>query len=498
MLFTSSEFLFVFLPLVLTIFFTFARRSKALALTWLSASSLFFYGWSNPGYVCLLIASIAFNYIIGYGMQMTRKRGINSSMLMVVGVTADLCLLGFYKYLFFFSTAVNSLLDTSFSLPNFILPLGISFFTFTQIAFLVDVHRGQVVDLNFGKYFLFVTYFPHLIAGPIIHHKGMMHQFGKPSIFKANWNNFVIGLTLFSIGLAKKLILADTFANFSAPGFLTASLGDVPSAAITWVSVISYTFQIYFDFSGYSDMAVGISRLLGIQLPVNFRSPYKSINIIEFWRRWHMTLSEFLRDYLYISLGGNRLGSSRRYINLILTMMLGGLWHGANSTFLVWGTLNGAYLCINHGWHQISTKFLISKKVPSTAGRFVSVSLTFTAVAIAWIFFRADTIGSALLMFQGFFSNSGFDQWHLTFSATQSIQLGILLVMTLLIVWGLPSPYDWLSAESEGVMMPPARVLEINQKYSLALPIGICILMLASLCAKFGPASISPFLYFQF
>lgn len=396
MLFNSFIFIFAYLPIVVSMFFILGRYRQELALSWLLLASLFFYGWWNPSYVPLLLVSIGFNYSIGrylisqHGQRHPRQRHVAFTL----GIAGNLSLLAYYKYGKFFIINVNEWLGTAWPLPTIALPLGISFFTFTQIAFLVDAYRQEVREANFIHYGLFVTYFPHLIAGPILHHKEMMPQFSKKETFRINWEHWASGLTLFTLGLFKKVIIADSIAPFVNTVFSAATQQGPLHATDAWGGALAYTLQLYFDFSGYTDMALGISRILGIELPLNFNSPYKSLNIIEFWRRWHMTLSRFLRDYLYISLGGNRYGKFRRYFNLLLTMLLGGLWHGAGWTFVVWGALHGCYLMINHGWRNLWQRY-----IPTPPGRWLTLIgglLTFTAVVLAWVFFRAQNIHTAL------------------------------------------------------------------------------------------------------
>jgi D-alanyl-lipoteichoic acid acyltransferase DltB (MBOAT superfamily) len=336
MLFNSAEFLFFFLPLLLFAFFRLGRHNRRLAAFWLTAGSLFFYGWWNPAYLGLLLSSIVFNYLVGY--TIARGDDIGSSRrkrLLALGITVDLALLGYYKYANFFVDSVNAAFGTNYAILEIVLPLGISFFTFTQIAFLVDAARGEAKEFDFVHYSLFVTYFPHLIAGPVLHHKEMMPQFGQASTYRFSHEHLTVGLTVFAIGLFKKVVLADGVAPFASSVFAAAERGEVLGLFQAWGGTLAYSLQLYFDFSGYSDMAIGLSYMIGVRLPINFNSPYKSVNIADFWRRWHMTLSRFLRDYLYIPLGGNRKGSVRRYVNLMTTMLLGGLWHGAGWTFVL-------------------------------------------------------------------------------------------------------------------------------------------------------------------
>jgi len=396
MLFSSPEFIYLFLPIVLSGFFWLARWSHRIAATWLLATSLFFYGWWNPAYLGLLIGSICFNYGMGLVLarESLRPEASRRRILLAFGVCANLALLGYFKYANFFLDSANTTLGTDWHAGEIILPLGISFFTFTQIAFLVDAWRGLAKEFNFIHYGLFVTYFPHLIAGPVLHHKEMMPQFGQRETYRLNWENLSVGLTIFAIGLFKKIILADGVAPYASPVFDAAGSGADLTFLEAWGGVLAYTLQLYFDFSGYSDMAIGASRMFGVRLPLNFNSPYQALNIVDFWRRWHMTLSRFLRDYLYFPLGGNRHGKSRRYLNLMATMLLGGLWHGAGWTFVIWGGLHGLYLVVNHAWGGV--KQSLGLPTDRWWTRLLAWSTTFLAVLIAWVFFRATSVDAAL------------------------------------------------------------------------------------------------------
>ncbi len=346
-----------------------------------------FYSVSHWQFVLLLLGSIAFNYAIGYLLIERKLLPRWRFAVLTAGVAGDLLVLGVFKYAGFFAANLNAVLATHF-VVNILLPVGISFYTFTQIAFLVDAYRGNVARYALPHYALFVTYFPHLIAGPILHHKDMIPQFERKETKRPDPHLILCGLIIFAIGLFKKTCLADSIQPLVSLAFGPSA----PSFDQAWIGALAYTFQLYFDFSGYSDMAIGISLMFGIFLPLNFNSPYKATSIIDFWRRWHMTLSQFLRDYLYISLGGNRRGRVLRYVNLMITMLLGGLLHGAAWTFVAWGALHGVYLCINHAWNNYGA---------SVAPRFAPLAniagliLTFLAVVIAWVFFRADNIDSA-------------------------------------------------------------------------------------------------------
>ena len=395
MLFSSYTFLFQFLPAVVLAFAAARRHSPRAGILVLAGASLFFYGAWRPIYLLLLIASIAVNFSLGLLMEDPGRRRVVG----LIGVALNLALLCYFKYTNFIFDSLNMLTGAPLPLVNIVLPLGISFFTFQQIAYLVDVMRGAPVERDVVSYTLFVSFFPHLIAGPLVHHAEMIPQFkrgrtSRSAVLAAR------GLAIFAAGLFKKVVIADNLAQFVSPVFAHLDAGGGVTTPWAWLATLAYTFQIYFDFSGYSDMAVGLALLFGIRLPVNFRSPYKAMSIIEFWRRWHITLSRFLRDYLYIPLGGNRLGEQRRYLNLMVTMLLGGLWHGAGWNFLIWGGLHGLYLCVNHlwqAWRGAGAKF---RSGPATIA---SWAITFFVVVIAWVFFRARTAAGAWQMLGALF-----------------------------------------------------------------------------------------------
>lgn len=409
MLFNSYEFLFLFLPVTLAVYFLVGRRGDETAITWLVLASLFFYGWWNPVYLLLLVVSLVCNFIFGellsraYAAQQFRLNRV----WFVLGVCFNLGLLGYFKYANFLVTSVNSLTEASLFIETIVLPLAISFYTFQQIAYLVDAYKGITQEYKFTHYTLFVTFFPQLIAGPIVHHRDMLPQFMRPGALHPKVQNISIGLSIFMLGLFKKTILADGIAQYSTPVFDAAAAGQTLTFFESWGGALAYTFQLYFDFSGYSDMAIGAARMFGIKLPINFHSPYKATNIVEFWRRWHMTLSRFLRDYLYIPLGGNRGGKLLRYRNLMLTMLLGGLWHGAGWTFVVWGGLHGLYLSINHAWSHLAKRLFTRPLLPRRLAKLFAWTTTFTAVVIGWVFFRATSFDAALEMLRGMAGMNG-------------------------------------------------------------------------------------------
>ncbi|MEQ6341312.1 MAG: MBOAT family protein [Gammaproteobacteria bacterium] len=525
MLFNSYSFILLFLPITLLLFFWLGNSSNRLAAAWLTAASLFFYGWWNPAYLGLLLGSIVVNYIAGTSISQdhARQREQRKKWTLILSISLNLLLLCYFKYVNFFLENLNGALDTGYRIGEIILPLGISFFTFTQIAFLVDAYQGKVKEYDFIHYCLFVTYFPHLIAGPVLHHKEMMPQFAESKTYRLNYDNIAIGLTIFSIGLFKKVILADGISPYATPVFDAAEQGHTLTLLQAWGGALAYTFQLYFDFSGYSDMAIGLSRLFGVSLPLNFNSPYKAINIIEFWRRWHMTLSRFLRDYLYIPLGGNRKGPAHRYINLMATMLLGGLWHGAGWTFVIWGGLHGCYLAVNHAWRTIRQTLGHDLSKSSFFGRCAAGSLTFIAVVVAWVFFRAQSLDAAFEILQGMVGANGMtlpagitgymgpfswliEQSALRFTTEADIQL-------------LPT-YSWVVALAAIAFLAP-NTQQLMTEHAPALgyheePTGIenspmtrkstwqpsnrwaLLMAVITLCGILSLGRVTEFLYFQF
>jgi alginate O-acetyltransferase complex protein AlgI len=403
MLFNSFEFLFGFVPLTLAVFFLLGvRGAPRAALAWLVLASLFFYGWWNPIYLLLIGASILLNYAIGVRLLQEPSRA-----LLTLGVALNLGAIGYFKYAHFLAANLERTTGIELGLGPIVLPLAISFFTFQQISWLVDAHRGQVQDRGFLSYALFVTFFPQLIAGPIVHHSETIPQFARDETFRIDLANLTTGLAIFVLGLFKKVVLADGIAVHATPVFDAALAGARPTLFEAWGGALSYTFQLYYDFSGYSDMAIGLALMMNVRLPVNFDSPYKSVNVVEFWRRWHMTLSRFLRSYLYIPLGGNRHGTARRYLNLMVTMLLGGLWHGAAWTFVVWGALHGLYLIVVHLWHGLRRRLGHDLDRSTLVGRIAARALTFLVVVIAWVFFRAGSFEAAWAVLSGMAGQNG-------------------------------------------------------------------------------------------
>jgi D-alanyl-lipoteichoic acid acyltransferase DltB (MBOAT superfamily) len=406
--------------------FAAARRHSPRAgiLVLLGASLVFYAAW-RPIYLVLLLASVALNFGAGLLMENpARRRAVGT-----LGVTFNLAALCYFKYTGFILETFGASSGRPLPFAAIVLPLGISFFTFQQIAYLVDVMRGAKAERDVVSYMLFVCFFPHLIAGPLVHHTEMIPQFkrrrsGRSAVLAAR------GWAIFAAGLFKKVVIADNLAQFVTPVFAHIDAGGGVTTSWGWLAMLAYTLQIYFDFSGYSDMAIGLALLFGIRLPVNFRSPYKAASIVDFWRRWHITLSRFLRDYLYIPLGGNRLGETRRYVNLLVTMLLGGLWHGAGWNFLIWGGLHGGYLATNHlwrGWRGDKARPSLSSPA-ARAIALLSWFFTFFAVVIAWAFFRAKTAAGAWRMLQSLFG--------IPVEGSAYVSSGILRVMDLPVLVG--------------------------------------------------------------
>lgn len=492
MLFNSPLFLFAFLPVTLLGFALLARLAdRRFCTLWLLLASILFCAWWSPRDLVLLGTSIAFNHAIG-----TRLIARRSHRLLAFGVVANLALLAYFKYAGFLVGTANALVGSSIALDAIVLPLAISFYTFQQIEFLVHARRGEHPRYAFADYALFVTFFPHLIAGPIVRHFQMLPQIQRPSGWGVSARNVAVGLTFVSVGLFKKVVVADGIADYSTPVFAAASSGVALSAVEAWGGALAYSFQIYFDFSGYSDMAIGLARLFGIWLPINFDSPYKSTNIIEFWRRWHITLSTFLREHLYFVLGGNRKGRLRRYVNLMLVMLLGGLWHGAGWSFVIWGGLHGIYLVANHGWRALRERMAL----PSFVGaRSAASALTFLAVVIAWVFFRASDLPTALQMLEAMSGSNGFGARP--FSYFGEVQLAWLIVLALAVRL-LPNSQEWLAAYQPALGaadLPEPRVPRIIPRWRLDAAIGgvIGLIAVAAILGMFFEET-SEFLYFQF
>ncbi len=416
MLFNSYLFVFVFFPICLLGYYGLLHAGKtALSRVFLIAMSLWFYGYFNLSYLLIMVCSIAVNYLFhrllsreGAQENSQKRPAMSRRAVVVFAVAFNLGVLFYFKYFDFFLSTVNGVFGASFALRGVLLPLGISFFTFQQISFVVDTYRGEVKNCPLDAYALFVSFFPQLIAGPIVNHSEMLPQFEKMGEKKPDWERIAGGFALFVMGLAKKVLLADTFGAGVDYGYGNlAALGRMDAVLV----VLFYALQLYFDFSGYCDMAVGIGRMLGMEIPVNFNSPYKAVNIVDFWKRWHITLNRFFTKYVYIPLGGNRRGEARMYLNFLIVFFLSGLWHGAGFHFILWGMMHGVLYVASRFWQKRVKPALggVAAGAGSGTGRsqeqgaglgykimtVASQILTFLYVSIAWVYFRAADIGQA-------------------------------------------------------------------------------------------------------
>lgn len=402
MLFNSFPYIFLFLPISVIVYFSLNRFSEKAGKYWLVIISLIFYSFGTLTYLPLLLLSIVANYVIGIAIRQGHVGNhiIKSKvkLLLTIGIVFNVGLLAFFKYADFFIANINQATNLNLKYLQLIIPLAISFYTFQQITYLVDTYRKEIKDTNFLDYCIYIMFFPRLLMGPITRYNEVIPQFQLTDQKRVDYRNMSIGLFLFFIGLCKRVVIADTFGVYADIGYAsTQSLSMVEA----WITSLSYTFQIYFDFSGYTDMAIGTAYLFNIKLPFNFNSPYLSVNIQDFWRRWHITLSRFLRDYIYIPLGGNRKGELSTYINIMITFLIGGFWHGAGWTFIIWGAIHGTALCIQRVWQKLNI----------TMPKLLAIFITFNVVNVAWVFFRAKSFSDAInviLAMSGFNALSSF------------------------------------------------------------------------------------------
>lgn len=478
MLFNSYIFIFAFLPVTFFVYFYLnKKRLTVAAKAFLVFASLFFYSWWNVDYLPIILSSMLFNYVLGiYLSNQASGDDLSKKSLLVLGIGANVALLAYFKYADFLIENLNALLETDIGKLHLALPLAISFFTFQQIAYLVDSYHGETKEYDFLNYANFVTFFPQLIAGPIVHHTEMMPQFAKTGNKVIRYSNIAKGLFIFSIGLFKKVIIADTFALWATAGFDHAATLNMTDA---WLTSLSYTFQLYFDFSGYTDMAIGAALLFNIKLPINFDSPYKALSIQDFWRRWHVTLSRFLKSYVYIPLGGNRKGEFRTYSNLIATFLIGGIWHGAGWTFLFWGFLHGMAMVIHRAWGKMGFR------LPLLLAWF----LTFNFINITWVFFRAKEWEDAIKVLKGMFQGEMVlpSQWHSWFASLHlPVAYGGIDVKAL--YWSMAALAVVLLFQNSTQMLERFRPSPFNALYAAAL----FLVAVASL------SKLSEFLYFNF
>ena len=444
MLFNSYVFILFFFPLCLVGYFGLNHfRKYTLAQLFLFLMSLWFYGYFNPSYLPIILVSIVLNYAATYLMGKTENPKLKKAEL-VLALLFNLGILFYYKYMDFFLSNINALFRTDFDLLGIMLPLGISFFTFQQLSYVVDAYRGEVQRYNFLQYASFVAYFPQLVAGPIVTHDELIPQFEDMSKKAPRWDNMAGGLFIFALGLGKKVLLADTFGNAANWGFANISLLDSTNALIT---MLAYTIQLYFDFSGYCDMAIGIAKMMNFDLPVNFDSPYKALTITEFWARWHKTLTRFFTKYVYIPLGGNRKGAARTYLNVFTVFLVSGLWHGANWTFILWGVLHGVFMVISRRWKKQI------ERIPAP----VNWLITFTFVNLTWIIFRANSIAESMEMIEKIFA---FD-----FGPINGYISAAFNLPEFLFVLNLALPFDWVSTCPHLLMI---------LAFALVLPMLLC------------------------
>ncbi len=486
MLFHSPDFLFVFLPVALAGYFVCARFGKAwMALAWLTAMSLLFYAEWSERFALLLFCSIVINYVLGDAL---RRNNTWKRPLLTLGIVLNLSALAYCKYANFFLDTIGS--DWTLKV---ILPLGISFFTFEQIAWLVESSRNEV-KTDFLRYAAFVTFFPKLIAGPIVRPHELLPQLDDVQTRHPRMENFSVGITMFSIGLFKKAVIADALAPIADTMFRAASDGDVTSVG-AWTGVVAFALQIYFDFSGYTDMALGVARMFGLKLPLNFDAPYQSLSIIDFWRRWHMSLSRLIRDYVYIPLGGSKRGTTRRYLNLFITMALCGLWHGAGWTFVVWGAMHGVFLIVNHLWRSVRKAFGLGT-TSTWWSRSIAWAVTMISVLIAWAFFRAEDMASAWTILQSMVGLGSGTSIPLTIFATPAEFWLVILGAGVLL---LPTTQQFLRSYAPAYEEEIAErgVVRMRWKPSITTAFATSVLFVTAVFVSVVSTR-TEFIYFQF
>jgi D-alanyl-lipoteichoic acid acyltransferase DltB (MBOAT superfamily) len=540
MLFNSYLFIFGFLPFVLLGFYLLGERQRDWALLWLTVASLVFYAWWRPINVLLIAPSILINYGLARALQHAGEtRPTLAKAILTLGIVFNICFLGYFKYRMFIEGSLNDVFGTGFILTRLILPLGISFITFQKIAFLVDVQAGRVTQFSLRDYGLFVLFFPQLIAGPIVHYREMMPQFrAAPCRFDAT--NVSVGITLFSFGLAKKLLLADPLGSLVAPIYGHAAAGIPASLTDAWIAALGFTLQIYFDFSGYTDMALGLARFFGIKLPLNFNSPLKAPNIIDFWLRWHVSLTRFLTAYIYNPLTlsltrrraargkavfGGRNTTIPAFLTLlamptILTMLISGLWHGAGYTFILWGLLHGVFLCVNHAWRVIRPRIWPDTRTYNQRMAPIGFVVTFLSVVYAMVLFRAPTVGAALMLWKGMvgihgvvlpwvvlFDLGSFGNFLVSLGVQRAWTSGALLLdatvriaVLLAIALALPNTLEILAAYEPALGVKPAKTPSLILRWLAWRPtdawaVGLACVTLAGVLSL---GELSEFLYWQF
>lgn len=520
MIFSSFPFILIFLPIVLAgvlgLRLAVARLPggavwgpRAAMLAWIAAASLVFYAYWNPVHLPLLLGSVAGNYLIGTALGRTASAR-RANGLVALGAALNLGVLGYFKYRNFALETAASLAGTELSLPPLVLPLAISFFTFQQIAWLVDLRRGRIGLESPLRYLFFVSFFPQLIAGPIVHYREIMPQVRAPGWLRFDARLFATGVAMFAIGLGKKVLVADAMAPAVDRVYAAAASGEAVSTLAAWGGAVGFGLQLYFDFSAYADMALGLAAMLGLHLPINFWSPYRAGSMIAFWRRWHITLSRFLRDHIYIPLGGNRRGPTRQAYNMMATMVLGGLWHGAGWTYVLWGAVHGGLLVLNHAWRKLAAAAPLPRPVARTVGA-AGAAVTFVAVMLAWLPFRAPDIATTGRMVESALSPADLaarwpGAWSLVLAVTEGRPPGLVLwcALGLAVVWLLPNSHRLTArfdpeVEGTGTIAPAATLAArpVRGVGPLALGALSGALILASLKALLVAPS-QEFFYFAF
>lgn len=492
MLFNSYEFLLFFLPITLIVYIFLNKLNlKSFSNAWLVGCSLFFYGYWNPSYLTLIILSVFINYSFGQLIASRKLKRSHNVLALLIGISINLAALIYFKYTDFFISTLNQTLSTSFPTLNIVLPLAISFFTFQQIAYLVDMYQDNSEQYSFLNYCLFVTFFPQLIAGPIVHHKEMMPQLLKvQDKWNINWENITSGIFIFSIGLFKKVVIADNFAYWSNIGFNNSAGLDIWAA---WVTSLSYTLQLYYDFSGYADMAIGAALLFNIKLPDNFNSPYKAKNIQDFWHRWHMTLSRWLRDYVYIPLGGNRKGEAFTLRNVALTAIISGIWHGAGWTFILWGACHGIAMVVHRLWSKLNINL----------NKSLCWLLTFIFINLTWVIFRAESFQSAKGIIYSMIGLNGLSSMNVELSLILTLVFGenstfadniaVLFPMEMVVIFSLVA-----FAGPNSLEILNKRKTKANSFSQLKYAAATSGLIFVTALSFFGNAKPSEFLYFNF
>ncbi|MEP5567767.1 MAG: MBOAT family O-acyltransferase [Halioglobus sp.] len=512
MLFNSIGFLFFFLPAVWIGYWLLQRLARPrLVMAWLTLASFFFYGWWNPIYLWLLALSIAVNFTLG--LLLSHRQGLQKKIFLGIGIAFNIGLLAYFKYGNFFIENIAVLNNVSFNFSHIVLPLAISFYTFQQITYLVDTSKGLTASHGFLEYCLFVSFFPQLIAGPIVHHQEMLGQFKHLGEPRDHWRNLTVGLSILVIGLFKKVVIADSFALFATPVFTMANNGVELSLLESLAGTFSYAMQLYFDFSGYSDMAIGLACMFGLKLPVNFYSPYRAQNISDFWRMWHATLSRFLRDYVYTPLGGFLCSPRRQRFNLFMTMFVGGVWHGAGWTFFLYGVFHGSYVVLHQLWRiNVSGPLGLVRKGWYKA---LAQLFTFLVVVFTLVLFRAETVDGAVDVYRGLlhvgqwsFSPLYLGQLQDSNFFTIAAILGLpsdavtlvfsSLVLAVAACWLLPSTWQLFQSYDVAFDKPPTgrpAVLSFSWQPGPVWALFVALLFVAS-CLNL--TQVSEFLYFQF